>query len=110
MKLVWDRRFGRALLVLSACLVLMPAASADSDPGYDLSWWTVDNGGATAARAGTYSLGSTIGQPDAGTLITDGWTLAAGFWGGVAVPHRIYLPLVLRSLSRHAGAKGFGNP
>jgi hypothetical protein len=40
----------------------------------------------------------TAGQPDAGALAGDGYTLSGGFWGGVAaVEHTIYLPVVLKT-------------
>jgi hypothetical protein len=67
--------------------------------GYDLSWWTVDSGGYTFSTGGNYTLGGTIGQPDAGTLTGGGYTLGGGFWGGgaVAVEYKVYLPVVLRN-------------
>ena len=40
-----------------------------------------------------YSLAGTLGQPDAAVLE------GGGFWGGVAVAHEVYLPLVLRGFS-----------
>ena len=68
---------------------------------YDLSWWTVDGGGATFSTGGGYTLGGTIGQPDPGLLAGGDYTLGGGFWGG-GVPaeeprHYIYLPLIVRS-------------
>jgi uncharacterized repeat protein (TIGR01451 family) len=50
---------------------------------HDLSWYTVDGGGATFSVAGTFGLGGTIGQPDAGAGMTGGsYALVGGFWGG----------------------------
>src|SRR5262245_12842301 len=50
---------------------------------YDLSWNTIDGGGATFSTGGAYSLGGTIGQPDAGAAMTGGsFTLVGGFWPG----------------------------
>ena len=65
--------------------------------GYDLSWWTVDGGGRRGG-SGThsYALGGTAGQPDAAVWTSNGYTLAGGFWGGVAIEVRVFLPLVLR--------------
>jgi hypothetical protein len=73
---------------------------------YDLSWWTVDGGGATSSGEGhpaalpgaDYTLGGTAGQPDAGLLVDGYYTVDGGFWGGGALAgrHRLYLPLVLR--------------
>ena len=87
--------------VLAACLLLLAAsvALAQSGGGYDLSWSTVDGGGATFSTGGGYTLGGTIGQPDAGVLAGGGYTLGGGFWRGGAVvgdTYRVYLPLGLR--------------
>jgi len=74
-------------------------AHAQSGGGYDLTWNTVDGGGQTFSTGGGYSLGGTIGQPDAGMLTGGGYTLGGGFWRGGAValpPYTIYLPLVVR--------------
>ena len=65
---------------------------------YDLSWWTVDGGGATFNTGGGYSLGSTAGQPDAAIWSGGDYALAGGFWSGVAVEYRVYLPLIARGL------------
>jgi len=62
--------------------------------GYTLDWWTVDGGGATSSAGGSYSLGGTIGQPDAGTSNGGSYALTGGFWGGGAA-HVYYLSLPL---------------
>lgn len=62
-----------ALTALSA-----PIASAQT---YDLSWWTVDGGGATGTTGGTFVLSGTAGQPDAGPALAGGaFALSGGFW------------------------------
>jgi hypothetical protein len=73
----------RALTVLALCAVVgaTPAASQTGD-GYDLSWNTIDGGGTTASSGGTYTLGGTIGQVDAGALTGGEYGLVGGFWGG----------------------------
>jgi hypothetical protein len=86
------------LLLLAALLSLLASvALAQSGGGYDLSWSTVDGGGATWSEGGGYALGGTVGQPDAGVLSGGGYTLAGGFWCGAAAQYRVYLPLVLRN-------------
>jgi hypothetical protein len=99
---------GLLALLLTAALIVAPAVShaaparlVDASPGtYDLSWWTVDGGGATFSTAGSYSLGGTIGQPDGGTSSGGTYTLEGGFWPGAEgvapITHNIYLPLVIR--------------
>jgi hypothetical protein len=84
-------------LALIAFLLLSSVARAQSGGGYDLTWSTIDGGGYTWSEGGGYSLGGTIGQPDAGALSGGGYTLAGGFWGGGLIPYRINLPLVLRN-------------
>ncbi len=75
-----------------------PAAASD---GYTLTWWTVDGGGDTdlGTTSEGYSLGSSIGQPDAGFLDSGTYTLGGGFWAGgkveAAPDYEIYLPLVV---------------
>jgi hypothetical protein len=84
---------------LAVCLLMLAAspALAQSGGGYDLTWSTVDGGGGTFSTGGGYSLGGTVGQPDAGLLLGGVYTLAGGFWPGGAARYRIYLPLVMRS-------------
>lgn len=86
-----------ALSILAVLLLLASVALAQGSSGYDLTWWTVDGGGATPANGKGYSLGGTVGQPDAAKWTGDGYTLVGGFWGGVRVEYPIYLPLVLRN-------------
>ena len=95
------------LLTLAVLFLLVGSVLAQSgdgtatwlSAGYDLSWWTVDGGGYTFSTGGNYTLGGTIGQPDAGTLTGGGYTLGGGFWGGgaAAVEYKVYLPVVLRN-------------
>lgn len=85
------------LLVLTVLLPLTSIALAQSGGGYDLAWSTVDGGGYTFSSGGDYSLGGTIGQPDAGVLSGGDYTLIGGFWGSGAVTHKLYLPLILRT-------------
>jgi len=85
------------LLTLVVLLLLVGVAvHAQVGGGYDLTWSTVDNGGATFSTGSGTSLGGTVGQPDAGAMIGGAYTLAGGFWDGAATHYHIYLPLVLR--------------
>jgi hypothetical protein len=94
-----------ALLLLVALLLAFIAlpgtAPAVAQPAgaYDLPWHTMDGGGHTFSTGGRYSLGGTMGQPDAGLLKGGRYTLAGGFWPGwaQAAKYIIYLPLVLRT-------------
>jgi hypothetical protein len=69
---------GVAFLLLAAALFLpRPAWGV-----LDLTWYSIDGGGATACAGGTFTLGGTIGQPDAGLLTAGSYTLGGGFWRG----------------------------
>jgi hypothetical protein len=88
------------LLVLAAGVA---AVYAQSGGGYDLTWNTVDGGGAGYASGGGYTLGGTAGQPDAAVWSGGGYTLTGGFWqagvGGGMPPGgetRVYLPVIIQ--------------
>ena len=69
---------------LSAALLIFLAASAHAQ--FSIPSFTIDGGGGTRSTGGAFSLGGTIGQPDAGLLSGSSFTLLGGFWsGGVAV-------------------------
>jgi hypothetical protein len=57
---------------------------------YDLTWHTIDGGGAASSSFDGYELVGTIAQADAdasvGEIAADGYTLVGGFWSAVA-PH-----------------------
>src|SRR5438132_9237552 len=71
-----------ALPVLGVVLLaaLSAAVYAQVGGGFDLSWSTVDGGGGTFSAGGPYSLGGTIGQPDAGSASGGQYQLNGGFW------------------------------
>src|SRR5438874_11639980 len=74
----------RALVTLTGLLVfaaLALPALAQVGGGFDLSWNTVDGGGYTSSSAGSFALGGTIGQPDAGTMSGGIFGVQGGFWG-----------------------------
>ncbi len=60
---------------------------AGDGPQYDLSWNTIDGGGATLT-GGDFQLDGSIGQPDASQVLGGGaFSLSGGFWpGGIACP------------------------
>lgn len=89
-------------LLAGACCLLLAAVVVPltlAQTGYDLSWWTVDGGGARLSTGEGYRLSGTAGQPDAGLLEGGGYTLGGGFWRGGKVggqSYVVYLPLVIR--------------
>ena len=70
------------MLAIGVLLLLTLPVLAQSGEGFDLSWHTVDSGGSTFSTGGGYALGSTIGQPDAGSMAGGDYVLAGGFWAG----------------------------
>jgi hypothetical protein len=86
------RILATALLISLLLGTMVLALTAQS---YAISWWTIDGGGATMSTSGGYSLGGTIGQPDAGLLVGGRYTLDGGFWAGTVTSYSCYLPLVL---------------
>jgi hypothetical protein len=88
-----------AVIILAVAFLLAAATSAlaQSGGGYDLSWGTIDGGGATFGTGGGYSLGGTIGQPDAGAMSGGVYTEGGGFWAGVKALFYRYAPLTLKN-------------
>ncbi len=70
-------------------------ANAQSGGGYDLTWNSIDGGGAMFSIGGAYSLGGTIGQFDAGTMSGGSYTLKGGFWVDF-FGNKLMLPLILK--------------
>ena len=80
---------GKGVASLLAVWLMMIPAFAQTGGGYDLTWSTIDGGGASpgspgsdASTGGDYALSGTIGQPDARTkfMTGGGYTLLGGFW------------------------------
>ena len=81
-------------LGLVTLVFLAGGVCASMPEAYEMTWWSIDNGGAIVSTGGSYMLGATIGQPDAGTLHDDSYTLMGGFWAEASLPRLIYLPLI----------------
>jgi hypothetical protein len=52
----------------------------------DLSWSSIDGGGAMFTTGGNLELSGTIGQMDAGMMTGGAFELSGGFWAGMGVP------------------------
>jgi hypothetical protein len=83
-------------VVVLGLLLSRIALAANS---YQLTRSTISSGGAVST-GGSYLLGGTAGQMDAGQLASGSYTLGGGFWGGGTIAaqnsHIRYLPLVVR--------------
>ncbi len=82
--------FGLNRLV-TAIGILLTGAIAHAQ--HDLSWYTVDGGGAMSTAGGVFELSGTIGQPDAGSftqpMVGGPFELVGGFW---ALPSTLPCP------------------
>jgi hypothetical protein len=75
-------------MVVAVLSVFITAAVAQlaAPAGFDISWSTVDGGGGVSV-GGTFALTGTIGQPDAGPILSGGgFSVAGGFWPGSVQP------------------------
>ena len=68
---------GLRLPILAIALGLPAVAAAGT---LAITRWTVDGGGSGFGQVGTFILGGTAGQPDAGLLARLGYSLTGGFW------------------------------
>ena len=86
----------KRLCALFALLWLCTALVAQAGPAYILDWYTVDGGG-TCSAGGSYTVCSSIGQADAGTMSGGSYTVYGGFWSADgASGYVIDLPLIMR--------------
>ena len=67
--------------LLMVCAIFGHCLYASSGGPYELSWYTIDGGGAEIS-GGVYTLTGTIGQPDAGYHTGTPYDLSGGFWVG----------------------------
>lgn len=86
-----NRKFFVLLPALMLAFLITSFALAQSGGLYDLSWNTIDAGGATFSTGGIYSLGGTAAQPEAGSMSGGNYALAGGFWQGQSAPTAISL-------------------
>jgi hypothetical protein len=82
-------------LLLCLGLVLPAVGFAQQ---YSIDWYTIDGGGGTSTN-GQYTLGGTIGQPDAGTMSGGNYALTGGFWSLLSVVQTAGAPLLALHLT-----------
>ena len=77
----------RTITILSVAAALALAVSEARAADLTLDWYTIDGGGAVWTTGGDFELSGTIGQPDAGPVMSGGdFVLTGGFWTGAAIP------------------------
>lgn len=62
------------------CFAVILSTGMTYADGYEIDWYTIDDGGVTWSTGGAYEQGGTIGQPDAGTSSGGTYQLTGGFW------------------------------
>ncbi len=70
-----------AVTVLGAICASVCAASPVAAQ-FAIRSYTIDSGGGTQSAGGAFTVGGTIGQPDAGLLAGGAFSLGGGFWHG----------------------------
>ena len=73
---------GMAISVLTGIAALAGYLGGEE---FDLSWNTIDGGGAMQSTGGDFELSATIGQPDAGVMSGGDFEMTGGFWFSVVV-------------------------
>ena len=69
-----------------ALLTLVAMSVSSAYAAIEIPWYTVDSGGVTDAAGDGFQLSATIGQHDAGAVMTgDVFELAGGFWASSGV-------------------------
>lgn len=75
---------------LLCCLLPAFAAGPALAQDFDLSWNTLDGGGAMFTTGGNFELSGSIAQPDAGSFVqplsSDVYVLVGGFWPAGGAP------------------------
>ncbi len=74
--------FSQRKHAVSSMVLGMLALAAVAAGDYTIAWYTVDGGGGTSADlSGAFELSGTIGQADAGLVLSGGgYELTGGFW------------------------------
>ena len=77
------RPWSRSMMLLLAAAIVATALTASHAQQFDLSWYSIDGGGVIGSTDGQFTMSSTIGQPDAGAVMTGGgFEMIGGFWAG----------------------------
>lgn len=83
--------------ILALLLIMATTAFASSGGDYEISFYTIDGGGATSS-GGVYEVTGTIGQHDASEEAISGgdYSLFGGFWSGGFLDYFNFIPLILK--------------
>jgi hypothetical protein len=82
---------------LSCVALLSSVVLAMSSTNYRLDWFTpLTGGGGGAASSASYAVNLTVGQSVVGASASADYGGCLGYWCGVSVEYKVFLPLVLR--------------
>lgn len=85
------------LIAALALLLLTGSALAMSSANYRLDWFTPLTGGGGGPAASTnYAVNFTIGQSAIGASASANYCAGLGYWYGVVMSGKLYLPLIMR--------------
>ena len=93
-------KLSTVMVILVISLLFAGTFALANGGNFTVDWWSVDSGGGGGSSSSSYTLNGTAGQPDAGTLQGNLFTLSGGFWTvvlsqeAVVEEHFVYLPLV----------------
>src|SRR2546426_401573 len=78
---------------------LAPALPLPASAQYSIDWFTIDGGGGTSTGT-VYAVSGTIGQPDAGPMMSGGsFALTGGFWSLLSLVQTPGAPLLSITLT-----------
>lgn len=84
-------------LALLSTMMLAGGVLALSPEQYRLDWFTpLTTGGGGLAGSAHYAIDVTVGQAARGASSSDSYRLCLGYWCGMGLSNRVYLPLVTR--------------
>ncbi|MFN0138315.1 MAG: hypothetical protein ACKVS9_19605 [Phycisphaerae bacterium] len=72
------RAYAASICKTALCFIASPMFAYGQV--YDVPWHTIDGGGEMFSTGGAFSVGGTIGQPDAGVMTGGVFELTGGFW------------------------------
>ncbi len=86
------------LLAVMISLALAGSALGMSSTNYRLDWFTpLTSGGGGAASSTNYAVNLTIGQAATGGSSSANYAAGLGYWYGMAMQYKVYLPIILRN-------------
>jgi hypothetical protein len=91
------RTFLYLALTLLCTMMLAGGVLALSSAQYWLDWFTpLTTGGGGQASSAHYAIDVTVGQAARGASSSAGYRVCLGYWCGMGLSNRVYLPLVTR--------------